>query len=72
MKHELQKRVQKELDERIPRGRPGSAQNIFRMQVNAYRLHGLEFDESRAQATDGVRRYYDPAFVPLVLPPRPY
>ncbi len=70
MKHERQRLTQRELEERIPRGQRGSPQNRFRMQFNAYRLHGLSFEESTALAAEAVREWFDPAFMPQVLPAR--
>ena len=67
MKNELQHTVRKELDERLPRGPRGSPQNELRMRFNAWRLHGLTFEESVARAADRVRER-DSAFVPMVLP----
>jgi len=70
MKNELQNLVRKELDERIPRGPRGSTQNELRMHFNAWRLHGLTFEESVVRAVEVVR-LRDPAFVPTVLPRSP-
>ncbi len=67
MKNELQHFVRNELDERIPRGPRGSAQNELRMHFNAWRLHGLTFEESVVRAAEVVR-LRNPAFVPMVLP----
>jgi hypothetical protein len=67
MKNERQHFVRNEMDERIPRGPRGSAQNELRMHFNAWRLHGLTFEESVVRATEVVRRR-NPAFVPMVLP----
>ncbi len=70
MKHERQRLTQRELEERIPKGQRGSPQNRFRMQFNAWRLHGLSFEESSARAAEAVREWFDPAFTPQVLPAR--
>ena len=67
MKNERQQIVRKELDERLPRGPRGSAQNELRMRFNAWRLHGLTFEESVARAAERVRER-DSDFVPMVLP----
>jgi len=67
MKNERQHVVRNEMDERIPRGPRGSAQNELRMHFNAWRLHGLTFEESVVRAVEVVR-LRDPAFVPTVLP----
>ena len=67
MKNELQHFVRNELDERIPRGPRGSPQNELRMHFNAWRLHGLTFEESVGRAAEVVR-LRSPAFVPMVLP----
>ena len=70
MKNERQHTVRKELDERLPRGPRGSAQNELRMRFNAWRPHGLTFEESVARAAERVRER-DSAFVPTVLPRPP-
>jgi hypothetical protein len=67
VKNERQQIVRKELDERLPRGPRGSAQNELRMRFIAWRLHGLRFEESLARAGERVRER-DSAFVPMVLP----
>ncbi len=67
MKNELQHAIRKEMDDRIPRGPRGSAQNELRMRFNAWRLQGLTFEESVMRAAEVVQRR-DPAFVPTVLP----
>ena len=66
MKNELQHAIRKEMDNRIPRGPRGSAQNELRMRFNAWRLHGLTFEESVMRAAEVVRRR-DAACVPTVL-----
>jgi len=66
VKNELQDFVRNELDERLPRGPRGSAQNELRMHFNAWRL-GLTFEESLVRAAAVVRRR-NPAFVSTVLP----
>ena len=67
MKNERQQTVRKEMEERLPRGPRGSAQNELRMRFNAWRLHGLTFEESVARAAERVRERAS-AFVPIVLP----
>ena len=67
MKNERQHFVRNEMAERIPRGPRGSAQNELRMHFNAWRLHGLTFEESVVRAAEVVR-LRNPAFVPMVLP----
>jgi len=70
VKNERQHTVRKEMDARLPRGPRGSAQNELRMRFNAWRLHGLTFEESVARAAERVRER-DSAFVPPVLPRPP-
>jgi len=70
VKNERQHTVRKEMDARLPRGPRGSAQNELRMRFNAWRLHGLTFEESVARAAERVRER-DSAFVPTVLPRPP-
>ena len=70
MKNERQHTVRKEMDARLPRGPRGSAQNELRMRFNAWRLHGLTFEESVARAAERVRER-DSGFVPTVLPRPP-
>ena len=67
MKNERQHFVRNEIDERIPRGPRGGAQNELRMHFNAWRLHGFTFEESIVRAIEVVR-LRNPAFVPMVLP----
>ena len=72
MTNELQHTVRREIDQRLPRGPRGSDQNELRMRFNAWRLHGLAFEESVARGTEGVRQR-NPAFQPVILPgPEPH
>jgi len=68
MAYERQKEIQKELDERIPRGLRGEPQNTVRLVFNGQRLHGKSFDESLEDAVNFVRQSY-PNFTPQILPP---
>ncbi len=67
MAYGLQKRVQAELDSRIPRGPRGSHQNFFRQHFSVYRLMGDSFEVSAEKALAGVRKL-DPDFTPRILP----
>ena len=68
MPYERQKRLQEELDARIPRGLRGEPQNTVRYIVYSQRLHGKSFDESVEFAVNFVRQSY-PNFSPRILPP---
>ena len=69
MHYELQKAMQRELNERIPPAPKGDPQNEFRNVVNSHRLRGKTFDQSVTIATSFVRDRY-PHFAPRILPPR--
>jgi hypothetical protein len=69
MKSALQKELQHELNERVPRGPRGSRQNEFRFGVWFWRSQGYSFDDSLAKAMEAVRRH-EPAFTPRTLSPR--
>ena len=67
MRYEVQKRIQGELDSRIPRGPRRSRQNELRLYFNMFRLAGHSFDASLEMALSEVRKW-EPAFTPRVLP----
>jgi hypothetical protein len=67
MTHRLQRELQRELNERLPRGSRGSLQNELRMRFWIWRLTGHSFDDSVAKAVDGIRQS-TPGFEPLLLP----
>jgi hypothetical protein len=67
MAYGLQKRVQAELDSRIPRGPKGSYQNFFRQHFSVHRLIGDSFELSADKALAEVRKL-DPGFMPRILP----
>jgi hypothetical protein len=69
MHYELQKAMQRELNERIPPAPKGDPQNEFRHVVNSQRLRGKTFDQSVTIATNFVCTRY-PHFAPRILPPR--
>jgi hypothetical protein len=73
MKYELQKRLARELDARIPRAYGHSEeslhQNIFRSEINTLWLHhGGPREEDIRSAAEHVRQLF-PGFVPNILPP---
>ena len=69
MDYELQKAMQRELNERIPPAPKGDPQNELRHVVNSHRLSGKSFDQSVIIALNFVRQRY-PQFTPRILPPR--
>jgi hypothetical protein len=69
MDYELQKAMQRELNERIPPAPKGDPQNELRHVVNSHRLSGKSFDQSVIIALNFVRQRY-PQFAPRILPPR--
>jgi len=69
MDYELQKAMQRELNERIPPAPKGDPQNELRHVVNSQRLGGKSFDQSVAIAVGFMRDRY-PHFTPRILPPR--
>ena len=74
MKYELQKRLARELNARIPRAHGHSErslhQNIFRSEVNALWLHhGAPREEDIRTAVAHVQQQF-PGFVPNILPAR--
>lgn len=69
MDYELQKAMQRELNERIPPAPNGDPQNELRHVVNSHRLSGKSFDQSVTIAVSFVRQRY-PQFAPRILPPR--
>lgn len=62
-----QKDLQRELDARIPRGRDGSLQNVFRQCVWFFRKQGNTFDERVRLALDFMHAK-TPDFVPMIHP----
>ena len=68
MAYELQKQIQRELDERIPRWLDGSPQNELRFGFYFFRSQGHSFDASVEMATKQVR-LRAPSFAPKILPP---
>lgn len=68
MAHPRQKELQRELNARIPRGPRGSRQNELRARFWFWRVQGRSFDDSLAQAVEGVRETY-PDFQPRLLSP---
>lgn len=69
MDYELQKAMQRELNERIPPAPKGDPQNELRHVVNSHRLCGKSFDQSVTIALSFVRQRH-PHFIPRILPPR--
>jgi len=69
MHYELQKAMQRELNERIPPAPKGDPQNELRHVVNSQRFSGKTFDQSVTIALGFVRKRY-PNFTPCILPPR--
>ena len=69
MHYEMQKAMQRELNERIPPAPKGDPQNEFRHLVNSHRLCGKTFDQSVSIAMNLVRTRH-PHFAPRILPPR--
>ncbi len=69
MDYELQKAMQRELNERIPPAPKGDPQNELRHVVNSQRLGGKSFDQSVTIAVGFMRDRY-PHFTPRILPPR--
>lgn len=67
MRYELQKKIQQELDTRIPRQLRGSPQNSFRQAFYLLRCQGLSFDVSVQKATELTRKT-EPGFSPTILP----
>jgi len=70
MTHRLQKELQRELNERIPRGPRGSDQNLFRGIVWFWRQQGRSFDDSVTKAREYVRQH-TPDFEPRLLSDQP-
>ena len=69
MHYELQKAMQRELNERIPPAPNGDPQNELRNVVNSQRLGGKSFDQSVTIALSLMLQRY-PHFIPRILPPR--
>ena len=69
MDYELQKAMQRELNERIPPAAKGDPQNELRHVVNSQRFSGKTFDQSVIIALSFVRKRY-PHFTFRILPPR--
>jgi len=69
MHYELQKAMQRELNERIPPAAKGDPQNELRHVVNSQRFSGKTFDQSVTIALDFVRKRH-PYFTPRILPPQ--
>ncbi len=69
MDYELQKAMQRELNERIPPAAKGDPQNELRHVVNSQRFSGKTFDQSVTIALSFVRKRY-PHFTFRILPPR--
>jgi hypothetical protein len=69
MHYELQKAMQRELNERIPPAAKGDPQNELRHVVNSQRFSGKTFYQSATIALGFVRKRY-PDFIPRILPPR--
>ena len=69
MHYELQKAMQRQLNERIPPAAKGDPQNELRPVVNSQRFSGKSFDQSVTIALGFVRKRY-PNFAPRILPPR--
>ena len=67
MTHEWQKRIQGELDTRIPRGARSNCQNDLRQAFYFFRSQGHTFEASLENALGQVRKR-DPNFVPKILP----
>ncbi len=67
MANRNQKELQRELNERIPRGSRGSLQNEMRLRWWFWRAQGRSFDDSVAKAVDGIKKS-DPTFEPKLLP----
>jgi hypothetical protein len=72
MRYELQKRVARELDARIPRGYGRSEQsrrqNVFRSEVNALWLHHGEPREEDIGTAAAHMQALFPGFLPNVVP----
>jgi hypothetical protein len=68
MRYELQKRIQSEMDARIPRWLRGSPQNLFRHTFYFFRCRGHSFDESVEKATV-LTQQREPGFSPTILSP---
>ena len=68
MAHRFQEDLQKELNDRIPKGPRGSRQRELRMRWWFFRSQRYSFDESIAKAVEGIRQT-DPSFLPQILPP---
>jgi hypothetical protein len=69
MHYEMQKAMQRELNERIPPAPNGDPQNELRHVVNSQRLSGHTFEQSLTIALNLVREHH-PHFTPRILPPR--
>jgi hypothetical protein len=69
MHYEMQKAMQRELNERIPPAPKGDPQNELRHVVNSHRLRGESFEQSVAIAMGVISKRY-PQFTPRILPPR--
>ena len=69
MHYEMQKAMQRELNERIPPAAKGDPQNELRQVVNSHRLAGKSFDQSLTIALSVIRRRY-PQFTPRIRDPR--
>jgi len=69
MDYELQKAMQRELNERIPPAPKGDPQNELRHVVNSQRQCGKSFDQSVTIALNFIRQRY-PHFTPRILLPR--
>ena len=69
MHYDLQKAMQRELNERIPPAPKGDPQNELRNVVNSHRLCGKSFDQSVDMALSVIRQRH-PQFTPRILPPR--
>jgi hypothetical protein len=65
MRFELQKRIQREMDTRLPRGAKGSPQNRCRQVFYFYRSQGRPFEVALANAVNSVRQR-EPNFEPVV------
>jgi hypothetical protein len=69
MRYDLQKAMQRELNERIPPAPKGDPQNELRNVVNSHRLRGDTFEQSVTKALSVIAKRY-PQFSPRILPPR--
>ena len=69
MHYELQKAMQRELNERIPPAPKGDPQNELRNVVNSQRFGGKSFDQSVIIALGLMHKRY-PNFIARILPPR--